>query len=76
MIPQLRGRWVMENPSLVTAIGKLAIAGEQGGFSVEQMVRLLDDGLTVGTLLDVISWRLEQSLQGPAVTGATATWIH
>ena len=41
----------MQNPSLVPAIAKLAIAGEQGGVSVEQMIRLLDDGLTIETLL-------------------------
>jgi hypothetical protein len=35
------------------AIGELAIAGEQAGFCVEQMVGLLNDGLTVETLLDL-----------------------
>jgi hypothetical protein len=49
----------MEKASLVAAIGKLAIAGEQAGFSLEQMIELLDQGLTVETLLDLNSWRLE-----------------
>jgi hypothetical protein len=49
----------MEKPSLVAAIGKLAIAVEQAGFSLEQMIELLDQGLGVETLLDLISWRLE-----------------
>ena len=66
----------MENPSLVTAIGKLAIAGEQAGFSVEQMIGLLDEGLTVETLLDLISWRLGQSHQTPSTTGSSSYWIH
>jgi hypothetical protein len=48
----------MERTRLVTAIGKLAIAGEQAGLSVEQMIQLLNDGLTVETLLELISWRL------------------
>jgi len=30
----------MDRPSLVTTIGKLAIAGEPAGFSVEQMIRI------------------------------------
>jgi hypothetical protein len=54
----------MEKPSLLAALGKLAIAGEQAGFSLEQMIELLDQGLTVETLLDLISWRLE-SLRKP-----------
>lgn len=46
----------MQNSSLVSAIEKLAIAGEQAGFTVEQMIQLLNDGLTVENLLDLISW--------------------
>ena len=53
----------MYRPGLLSAIGKLAIAGEQAGFSVEQMIQLLDDGLTVETLLDLISWSLEHRPQ-------------
>ena len=48
----------MENPSLVLAISKLAIAGEHAGFTLEQMIELLNDGLSVATLLDLIAWRL------------------
>jgi hypothetical protein len=48
-------------PSLIAAIEKLAIAGEQVGFTIEQMIDLLDAGLTVETLLDLIAWRLEGS---------------
>jgi len=48
----------MESPSLVLAISKLAVAGEQAGFTLEQMSQLLDEGLSVATLLDLIAWRL------------------
>jgi hypothetical protein len=48
----------MENPSLVRAISKLAAAGEQAGFTLEQMIELLDRGLEVETLLDLICMRL------------------
>jgi hypothetical protein len=48
----------MESPSLVLAISKLAVAGEQAGFTLEEMIELLNDGLSVATLLDLIAWRL------------------
>jgi len=49
----------MQRPSLVNAIYKLAMAGEQAGFSVEQMIQLLNSGLSVEALLELIAWRLE-----------------
>jgi hypothetical protein len=49
----------MQKPSLVCAIYKLAMAGEQAGFSVEQMIQLLNSGLSVEALLELIAWRLE-----------------
>lgn len=53
----------MQNPKLMTAIGKLAVAGEQAGLSIEQMIQLLNDGLSVETLLELITWRLAQVRQ-------------
>jgi hypothetical protein len=44
----------MYRPHLHSAINKLVIAGEQAGFSLEQMIQLLDDGLSVENLLDLI----------------------
>lgn len=64
----------MDKPSLVVAISKLAILGEQAGFTVEQMIQLLDAGITVGGLLELISWRLERRL-GTAPNGASAHWV-
>ena len=49
----------MENQSRVNAIRKLAVVGEQAGFSLEQMIELLNSGMDVVALLDVITWRLE-----------------
>ena len=43
----------------MNAIYKLAMAGEQAGFSVEQMIQLLNSGLSVEALLELIAWRLE-----------------
>jgi hypothetical protein len=44
--------------SLERAIAKLAMAGEKAGFTIEQMIEMLNSGLTVETLVDLISWRL------------------
>lgn len=63
----------MENSSLVSAIEKLAIAGEQAGFTVEQMIQLLNDGLTVATLLDLISWR--HQMPNPMTPVSSSHWV-
>jgi hypothetical protein len=44
--------------SIVTSFYKLAIAGEQAGFSLEDMISFLNAGLTVENLLDLIERRL------------------
>ncbi|HKS74750.1 MAG TPA: hypothetical protein VJQ82_16215 [Terriglobales bacterium] len=49
----------MATPALVRAVRKLAMAGEQAGFSLEQMIDMLNAGLSVLVLLELISWRLE-----------------
>ena len=48
----------MDDPSLISAIDKLAVAGERAGFTVEQLIRLLNAGLTVDGLLQIIAARL------------------
>jgi hypothetical protein len=58
----------MEKPSVVSAVNKLAIAGQQAGFSLEQMIELLNSGLSVLTLLDLISWRLSGAQVPPALS--------
>ncbi len=65
----------MERPSLLRAIGKLAIAGEQAGFSLEQMIELLNEGLSVETLLDLISWRLEDVRKPITPPTCSSGWI-
>lgn len=58
----------MAAASLQNSICKLAIAGEQAGFTVEQMIRLLNAGVTVDGLLRLIEWRLG--------TGETKIQVH
>jgi hypothetical protein len=48
----------MDKRSIVQAVYKLALAGEQAGFSLEQMIELLKSGITVPTLLLLIEVRL------------------
>jgi hypothetical protein len=50
----------MDKAKLVSGIAKLATAGQQAAFSVEQMIQLLNAGLEVKGLIDLIAWRLEQ----------------
>ena len=42
----------------MTAVEKLVRAGEQAGFSVEQMIQILQTGTSVENLLHMIEWRL------------------
>jgi hypothetical protein len=46
-------------PDLLESISKLAIAGERAGLTIEEMIGLLNAGLTVATLIDLIIERLE-----------------
>jgi hypothetical protein len=61
----------MGKASLITAVGKLAMTGEQAGFSLEQMIDLLNDGISVETLLDLISWRLGQK----PLSSPVSSWV-
>jgi hypothetical protein len=57
---------------LTRAVEKLAHAGEQAGFTVEDMIRLLNAGLSVEALLDLI----ERSMQAPPVAAPRSSrWI-
>jgi hypothetical protein len=62
-----RGQAIVPKKSLETAISKLAIAGEQAGFSVDEMIGFLNAGLSVEGLFDLIALRLEKlpELYGP-----------
>jgi len=61
----------MTTPSLQDSIFKLAMAGEQAGFTVEQMILLLNAGVTVGGLLGLIEWRLSS----PEQPARSSRWV-
>lgn len=56
---------------LQASVCKLAMAGEQAGFTVDQMIRMLNAGVTVEGLLRLIEWRLGSSETDPCSSG----WI-
>jgi hypothetical protein len=56
----------MATPSIATSVFKLAVAGEQAGFTVEQMIQLLNAGITVETLLRLIEWNLTHAPMEPS----------
>jgi hypothetical protein len=57
----------MENTTIGRTICKIAVAGERAGFTVEQMIELLNNGLDVPTLVSMIEWKL--NLRRAADTG-------
>lgn len=65
----------MESPSLVLAISKLAAAGERAGLTLEQMISLLDAGLEVKTLLELICLRLNGSPLPPRPCHSPYRWV-
>ena len=52
---QLGEDMVEHNQILIGAIRKLAPSGEQAWFTVEEMIELLKTGVSVETLLDLVS---------------------
>jgi len=61
----------MRQPVLLRAVEKLAHAGVQAGFSIEDMIRILNAGVSVKNLLDMI----ELSLQCRERTTPPSRWI-
>jgi hypothetical protein len=64
----------MDKAVLVSGIAKLATIGQQAGFTVEQMIGLLEAGLTVEGLVDLIEWRLEQH-KPLAPVASSSLWV-
>ena len=64
----------MRRKSLVAAVSKLAVAGEQAGFSLEHMIQLLDAGLSVDALIELIAWRFDGRHE-PRPLEASSCWI-
>jgi hypothetical protein len=62
----------MQHPVLARAIERLARVGEQAGISVEQMILILNSGMSVDDLLEII----DRSLPAPrGETHRSSRWI-
>lgn len=65
----------VEKQSLRTAVEKLALAGEQAGFTIDQMIQLLNIGISLEALIMLILWRLD-SVQEPLTAVVSMTsWL-
>lgn len=53
----------LNNQTLMAAIAKMASLGEQAGFSVEEMIALLNTGVSIDALLDLVCGRLKSDLR-------------
>lgn len=62
----------MEHPVLVRAIEKFARAGQEAGINVEDMIRILNAGVSVETLLDLIERNRRASGEEK---GRSSRWI-
>jgi hypothetical protein len=58
----------MESPVLTRTVEKLARAGEQAGFCVEDLIRILNAGVSMERLLQLI----EMNLQARALAGRSS----
>jgi hypothetical protein len=61
----------MQHPVLARAIERLVAAGEQAGISVEQMILILNSGVRVEDLLQII----DKSLQRPQEFIGYSRWV-
>jgi hypothetical protein len=67
----------MATPSVAASVFKLALAGEQAGFSIEQMIELLNAGVSVGSLLTLIERNFSHAplLSGEPDHVSSSRWI-
>jgi hypothetical protein len=66
----------MAEASKQAAALKLALAGQRAGFSLEQMIQLLNSGLSVRGLLDLICMNLRrEDVPKPGVASGSSHWL-
>ena len=63
----------MSKSNLRVAVHKLALAGEQAGFTIEELTKLLDGGVSMEALLDLIALRLVEPDRN--LPESTCRWI-
>ena len=65
----------MAAAALMKAIEKLAVAGEEAGLSVEQMIEMLNGGVSVETLIELISCRLDLLQNSKPSVLSSVRWV-
>lgn len=65
----------MEKQSLVAAVSKLALEGERAGFTLEQLIELLEAGIPVAGLLELIRWRLDLRARTGIPNAVAGDWV-
>jgi len=65
----------MAAPSIAATVFKLAVAGEQAGFTLEQMIELLNSGVALETLLRLIECRLAEASACEPQRLCSSRWV-
>jgi len=68
MIIKRRDGGNVSRPGIETTVYKLALVGEQAGFTLEEMIAMLECGITMEILLGLIELRLAAQQQPDNVT--------
>jgi len=63
MIIKRRDGGNVSRPGIETTVYKLALVGEQAGFTLEEMIAMLECGITMEILLGLIELRLAAQRQ-------------
>lgn len=77
MIIKRRDWGNVSKPAIETTAHKLALAGEQAGFTLEEMISMLDCGITMEILLGLIELRLASQKQPekPIIEAHSSWWV-
>jgi len=65
----------MRRPSVASSVYKLTMAGEQAGFTIEQMIEMLNAGMTVESLLNLIEWKLNRASAPQCQNPRSSRWV-
>jgi hypothetical protein len=65
----------MERVPLITAVRELVIVGERAGFSIEEMVELLNAGVSLKCLLELIAERINADLETGTGPLGRSRWV-
>jgi len=50
---------------ILETITKLIRAGEEAGYTLEQMIQLLENGMSLSSLMELVEWRLTSATIEP-----------